>query len=71
MNESKALIEAMPFKGSIHIDTDQISMGVFSARKLPGTYVVDGMGVLRIAAPGGMQNAFAAFRDDLMTLAGL
>ena len=71
MDDSKALVDAMPFKGPIHIDADQISMGVFGARKIPGTYVVDGMGILRISAPGGMRKNFDAFRNDLKSVSGL
>jgi len=69
--ESAAAIATLPFKGSVHLDTDQVSMGVFSVRKLPSTYVVDGQGILRVSSPGGMWNAADMFKDDLLTVAGL
>ncbi len=70
-DSSKALADNLPFKGPIHIDRDQISMGVFSTRKLPSTYVVDTNGVLRFAAAGGMNNIFDVFRENLMAIGGL
>jgi hypothetical protein len=68
---STALADNLPFTGPIHIDTDQISMGVFSTRKLPSTYLVDTEGVLRYAAAGGMNNIFDVFRENLMAIGGL
>ena len=70
IGNSKAVIDSLPFKGPIHVDTDQISMGVFSTRKLPSTYVVDGKGILRLAVPGGMHGTFDTFRDSLMNISG-
>ena len=68
---SKALADSLPFTGPIHIDRDQISMGVFSTRKLPSTYVVDTKGVLRFAAAGGMNNFFDLFRKKLRKIGNL
>ena len=68
---SKPVIADLPFKGTVYFDRDQVLMGVFATRKIPSTYVVDGEGILRLAAPGGMHSTVDVFRENLMNISGL
>ena len=70
IENSKTVIDNLPFKGAVYFDRDQVLMGVFATRKIPSTYVVDGAGILRLAAPGGMHSTFDTFSDSLKNISG-